>query len=341
MRFRTAVVIGILGCGLALAVLGALAVGSVSLNPVAALRGMIAGGQPADGSSLASAILGLRLARALTGAAVGGLLALAGAILQGLLRNALADPYVLGVSGGGSCVALGALALGLGGMAAALAAAAGATAALAVLFVLAHRALFSIDLHAESGRDDTILLAGTMLASACSAAIAVALAFAPDGRLRTMVFWLMGDLGGAHRIGVGAAAVCVWIGLLLLATRDADAVNRISAGDLLAFTQGVEPVALRRRLIGVAAAAAGIAVSLAGAVGFVGFVAPHLVRRFWGPDARIVLPAASLLGAALVVVADTLARTLVAPMSLPVGALTALVGVPVFLWQLRRPGSAP
>lgn len=337
MRRRSAV-IGVLGCGLGVAVLAALAVGSVSLNPVAELSAIVSGRPASATGSWATAILGLRLARALAGAAVGGLLALSGAILQGLLRNALADPYVLGVSGGGSCGALAALGLGLGGMAVALAAAAGATAALAVLFVLAHRALFALDLHAETGRDDTILLAGTMLASASSAAIAIAIAFAPDGRLRTMVFWLMGDLGGVHRIGVGAAAVGAWIALLAFAARDAEAVNHVAAGDVVAFTQGVDPVALRRRLILVAAAAAGIAVSLAGAVGFVGFVAPHLVRRFCGPDARIVLPAASLLGAALVVIADTLARTLVAPMSLPVGALTALVGVPVFLWQLRSSG---
>jgi iron complex transport system permease protein len=122
-----------------------------------------------------------------------------------------------------------------------------------------------------------------------------------------------------------------------VAQRDAAALNLMLGGDLQAYTQGVPTTQVRRRLIVVTAIATGTAVAMAGAVGFVGFVAPHLVRRVVGADPRHVLPAATLLGAILVLVADTIGRSVVAPLQLPVGALMALIGVPVFIWQLQRP----
>jgi iron complex transport system permease protein len=132
-------------------------------------------------------------------------------------------------------------------------------------------------------------------------------------------------------------AVAGWLLLLFIGQRDAGALNLMLGGDLQAYTQGVPTTQVRRRLIAVTALATGTAVALAGAVGFVGFVAPHLVRRFVGSNHRVVLPAASLLGAILVLLADTIGRSIAAPLQLPVGALTALVGVPVFIWQLQRP----
>jgi len=125
--------------------------------------------------------------------------------------------------------------------------------------------------------------------------------------------------------------------VLLVARFDARALNELVNGDLQAYAQGVDVAATRRRLIVLAALATAGAVNLAGAVGFVGFAAPHLVRRLVGNDQRVVLPASALAGGALVVLADTLARTVVAPLQLPVGAVTALLGVPVFLWLMRRP----
>jgi len=336
-RLPAATALRLLLAATALALVAALRFGSVDVPAGDIARALLDELRGRDGSSLAATLLSLRLPRALTAMAVGGLLALSGALLQALLRNPLADPYVLGVSGGASCAAMLAIAAGLGALAIALCAAGGAFAALALLFVLAHRALFARDAAQEHGRDGAILLTGVMIASLSAAALSLALALAPDGRLRTMVFWLMGDLQGAIHPQLALFAVACWFLLLLIARRDAAALNLMLGGDLLAYTQGVPTAQVRRRLVVVTAAATGLAVALAGAVGFVGFVAPHLVRRLVGADQRVVLPAASLLGAVLVLVFDTIGRTIAAPLQLPVGALTALVGVPVFLWQLQRP----
>lgn len=336
-RLSAATALQILVAGTLIALLLALRFGSVGVGTGALLQALVelarGGGEP----SLAATLLALRLPRALTGMAVGGLLALSGALLQALLRNPLADPYVLGVSGGASCAAMGAIAAGAGAATIALFAAGGALGALSLLFLLAHRALFARDASLEQGRDSAILLTGVMIASLCAAVLSLMLSLAPDGKLRTMVFWLLGDLGGAVNTGLAGAAVACWLLLLLLALRDARALNLMLGGELQAYTQGVPTAQVRRRLIALTAVATGFAVALAGAVGFVGFVAPHLVRYFVGANQRVVLPAASLLGAILVLLADTIGRSAAAPLQLPVGALTALVGVPVFLWQLQRP----
>jgi len=175
-----------------------------------------------------------------------------------------------------------------------------------------------------------------MMGSFAAAALSLALSLSPDGRLRPMVFWLLGDLGGALDpaaawVSVGVLAACTWVG-----GRDAAALNLMLRGDLQAFTQGVEVDRVRRRLIVVASVATGWAVALAGSIGFVGFVAPHLARFTVGNDQRLALPAAVMVGASLLATADLIARTCVAPVQLPVGVLTVMIGVPVFLWQLRR-----
>ncbi len=320
----------------ALALAGALRFGSVDVGTGELLQALAALLHGSAHDSLAGDLLALRLPRAGTAMAVGGLLALSGALLQSLLRNPLADPYVLGVSGGASCAALLGIAAGAGAAAIALCAAGGALAALSVLFLLAHRALFAREPLFDAGRDSAILLTGVMIASLCAAILSLVLSLAPDGRLRTMVFWLLGDLGGATSPLLAWLALATWLVLWLLAQRDAAALNLMLGGDLQAYTQGVPTTQVRRRLIVITAIATGVAVALAGAVGFVGFVAPHLVRRVVGSDPRWVLPAASLLGAVLVLLADTAGRALAAPLQLPVGALMALVGVPVFVWQLQR-----
>lgn len=330
-------VLQLLAVATLLALLAALRFGSVSVGIPALLRGLgeLALGQDRD--SLAATLLALRLPRAGTAMAVGGLLALSGALLQALLRNPLADPYVLGVSGGASCAAMLGIALGAGAAAVALFAAGGALLSLALLFVLAHRALFARDAVLDAGRDSAILLTGVMIASLCAALLSLALTLAPDGRLRSMVFWLLGDLGGATSPALASLALVGWLVLWALAQRDAAALNLMLGGDLQAYTQGVPTTRVRRRLIVITAIATGMAVALAGAVGFVGFVAPHLVRRLVGANPRLVLPAASLLGAVLVLLADTVGRSVAAPLQLPVGALMAVIGVPVFVWQLQRP----
>jgi len=330
-------VLQILGLAALLSLLGALRFGSVDIGAVALLEASIDLVKGRDDTSLAAALLALRLPRAGTAMAVGGLLALSGALLQSLLRNPLADPYVLGVSGGASCAAMLAIAGGAGAAAIALSAAGGALLALTLLFALAHRALFARDVLLDPGKDSAILLTGVMIASLSAAILSLVLSLAPDGRLRTMVFWLLGDLGGATSPVLAALALLTLLVLWLVAQRDAAALNLMLGGDLQAYTQGVPTTRVRRRLIIVTAVATGMAVALAGAVGFVGFVAPHLVRRVVGADPRHVLPAATLLGAVLVLLADTVGRCVAAPLQLPVGALMALIGVPVFIWQLQRP----
>jgi iron complex transport system permease protein len=264
------------------------------------------------------------------------LLATAGALLQALLRNPLADPYVLGVSGGAAVAALGALALGAALWVMQLAAAVGALATLALLFALARRALFTRDaLHGEQATT-VVLLTGVMIAAFASALLSVVLTLAPENQLRTMVFWLLGDLSGATSLPHALASLAVLALVLLLALRHAPALNLLLRGDVQAFTQGVDVERTRRKLVLLAAVAAGTVVTQAGAVGFVGFVAPHLVRLLIGNDQRQLLPAAALAGGTLVVLADTFARSAFAPVQLPVGVVTALFGVPVFLWLLRR-----
>lgn len=319
----------------------ALMVGSVHLT-WAELASAV---QDRAASPAAVVLFELRLPRALSAFAAGGLLALAGALLQALLRNPLADPYVLGVSGGASVSALLALVWWGGALplwAHQAAAACGALLTLGLLFALARRALFARDffvLHeSDVGAHLTrVLLTGVMLAAFFGAFISVLLALAGDRTLRSMVFWLMGDLAGATDLRMALLACVLLAACTAVARTQAAALNLLLRGDALAYTQGVHVLRTRRVLILTAALATAAAVSLAGAIGFVGFVAPHVLRLILGNDQRTLLPAAVLAGGALVVLADTVARTVVAPVQLPVGVITALLGVPVFLGLMRRP----
>ncbi|MCO5118085.1 MAG: iron ABC transporter permease [Burkholderiaceae bacterium] len=277
-------------------------------------------------------VLGLRLPRAAAGFAVGGLLALAGALLQVLLRNPLADPWVLGVSGGGALGAVLAMWAGAGAALVTGAAWIGAAVSTLLLFAVgaggaprgpAHGAVAPL----------RILLTGVMLASGWGALLTLVLSLAPDARLRGMLFWLIGDLAGAD--GWLAPALALAAGLAV-AMRLAPALNLMLLGDARAFSLGVDVARLRLATCLLAALAAGFAVTTAGAIGFVGLIVPHSLRLVLGNDQRGLLPACVIAGGSLVVVADTLARTVVAPIQLPVGAIVSLVGVPVFLGLLVR-----
>lgn len=327
--------LGMLALGAFGSIGAALAVGSVplTLNEVLAA---LTGGFDGPDRAATDVVRALRLPRALSGFAVGGLLALSGALLQALLRNPLADPYVLGISGGAAVAALLALAAGAGLAGVQAAAIVGALLTLALLFTLARRALFA-DASAQSEpASGAVLLTGVMLAALAAAVMSLVLSLAPDGRLRTMMFWLLGDLSGATDLAAALFALLVLMALLAAAAARARALNLVLHGDLQAFSQGVRVASTRWQLVLVASIATACAVTLAGPVGFVGFVAPHLVRMVLGNDQRLLIPAATLLGGALVVAADTIARTAFAPLQLPVGVLTALLGVPVFLWLLGR-----
>ncbi|HRD35616.1 MAG TPA: iron ABC transporter permease [Rhodocyclaceae bacterium] len=307
-----------------LAFVWALTTGSIAVSP-ADLWAVFAGG--AEGMN-ASVIRELRLPRAAAVFACGGLLALAGALMQVLLRNPLADPYILGVSGGAAVGALSAMLFGAGAWWVDGAAFAGALAAMLLVFGLAH---------GEGAWTQTrLLLTGVIVAAGCGAVVTLMLSLAPDARLQSMLFWLMGDASGARR--PWPALVLLVLGLVCVAPVARD-LNVLARGDSAARALGVDVDRLRYAVYGLASLLTAVSVTLIGSVGFVGLIVPHLVRFVIGNDQRLLLPFAVLVGGTLLTLADTAARTVVAPMQLPVGVLTALIGVPVFLILLaRRPG---
>lgn len=289
-----------------------------------------------DASPAAEVLHQLRLPRALAAFATGGLLALAGALMQVLLRNPLADPYVLGISGGAAAGALAAMWAGLAAVFVHAGAFAGALLTIVAVFAIAHRDLARV---AAPGALDTaprLLLTGVMLAAGWTALITLMLSLAPEARLRGMLFWLAGDLSGAGSPTLALAGLAL---LLALAWPLARELNVLLRGPLAAASLGVRVVRLRRLLYALASAAAALAVTTAGSVGFIGLVVPHALRLLLGNDQRVLLPACVLAGGSLLLLADTLARTLVAPQQLPVGVITALLGVPSFLVLLLRRGA--
>lgn len=313
------------------ALLVALASGSAAIELTALPRLLWA----PDGSPAAEILHQLRLPRALAAFATGGLLALAGALMQVLLRNPLADPYVLGISGGAAAGALAAMWAGLAAVFVQVGAFAGALLTIVLVFAIAHRDLARV---AAAGTLDTaprLLLTGVMLAAGWTALITLMLSLAPEARLRGMLFWLAGDLSGAGAPWLPLAGLAL---LLALAWPRARELNVLLRGPLAAASLGVRVVPLRRWLYALASAAAALAVTTAGSVGFVGLVVPHALRLLLGNDQRVLLPACVLAGGSLLLLADTLARTLVAPQQLPVGVITALLGVPSFLVLLLRKG---
>ncbi|MDR1163012.1 MAG: iron ABC transporter permease [Candidatus Accumulibacter sp.] len=299
----------------------ALCVGSVTI-PLADVVSALFGA--ADNTS-SEVVRSLRLPRALSGFACGGLLALAGALLQVLLRNPLADPYVLGISGGAGIGAMLAILFGFGAVSVNAGAFLGAFAAMLVVFGLARGD--------GSWTQTRLLLTGVIVAAGCGAGVALMLSVAPDNRLRGMLFWLMGDLSQS---GDPYLALGVLAAVLVSAFPFARELNLLSRGDALAQTLGVRVAFLRRGVYFTASLATATAVTLAGSVGFVGLIVPHLIRLAAGNDQRVLLPASALAGGSLLLIADTLARAVIAPQQLPVGVLTALIGVPVFLFLLAR-----
>ncbi len=304
-----------------LSIILALMVGSIPISPAEVLTTLVDPG----GSIAADVVRNLRLPRALTGFACGGLLALAGALLQVLLRNPLADPYVLGISGGAGIGALLAIILGFGVVGVNGLALGGALGAMFLVFGLAH---------GDGGwTQSRLLLTGVIVAAGCGALISLMLAIAPEDRLRGMLFWLMGDLS---QTGDPTLALIVLAAILLIALPFARELNLLARGADVAQALGVAVRPLRRGVYLVASLATAAAVTQAGAIGFIGLIVPHLVRLTIGNDQRLLLPASVLAGGSLLVIADTLARTMLAPQQLPVGVLTALIGVPAFLFLLSR-----
>jgi iron complex transport system permease protein len=274
-----------------------------------------------------------RLPRTLAGALVGSLLASAGVVFQGLLRNPLATPFTLGVSAGAALGAMLAITFGwsfawAGASAAAAASFIGSLAAVGIVYALArarHRGLST----------NVLLLAGVTMNAFFSALILFVQYFADASQTYRILRWLMGDLDVSSYQPLVTALP---LALVSLATFGwlARPLNLLSLGDESAQTRGLDVATAQRTAFISASLATGAAVSVGGPVGFIGIVVPHLVRLIVGPDHRLVLPASALFGAAFLVGCDVLARTVMAPIELPVGIITALIGGPFFLWLLVR-----
>ena len=267
----------------------------------------------------------LRLPRVLAAFACGGLLALAGVLLQVLLRNPLADPYILGVSGGAAVGALLAMLLGWGLVLTNFASLAGALAAIAIVFGLSFRA--------GGWNLYRLLLTGVVLSAGCGALTTLILTLAPASDVKGMLFWLMGDVSRAEEVLPAWVTLCVVTAVSMLFSRS---LNVLGLGQLKAQTLGVAVLPLQVGIYFCASVATVAALMLAGAIGFVGLIVPHAVRLLGVSDFRWLLPLSILLGGSFLTLADTLARTLWAPQQLPVGVLTALLGVPMLLLLLSR-----
>jgi iron complex transport system permease protein len=272
----------------------------------------------------------LRLPRALAAFAVGGLLAVAGALMQVLLRNPLADPYVLGISGGAAVGALAAMMVGMAALVAPVALV-GALVSTLVVFSLARAGATGAPWTATR-----LLLTGVVVAAGWSALIALLLTVAPEAQVKGMLFWMLGDLSA---IPPPLPALATLALVLVAASALARDLNVLVRGAEIAMTLGVEVPRVTLALHALAALATAAAVTTAGSVGFVGLVVPHALRLVIGNDQRLLLPAAALAGGALLVLADTLARSVISPAQLPVGVITALIGVPVFLYLLAKSGA--
>ncbi len=267
----------------------------------------------------------LRLPRTLSAFVTGALLGLAGALMQVLLRNPLADPYVLGVSGGASVGMLLALLLGAGAFWTPAWAFSGALFSTILVFSLAH----------GRGSWDTtrLLLTGVVLAAGWGAIISLLLAVSPAVQMQGMLFWLMGDLSHARLPMIGGGVLLL---VAVAAYGSASALNLMAGGTLHAASLGVRVARMRLVIYLSASLATAVAVTQAGNIGFIGLLAPHMLRLAGARDYRLLVPAVMLLGGTLLLLADTLARSLIAPRQLPVGVLTALLGVPLFLLLLYR-----
>jgi len=326
-RGRAFAPLALLALVLALALLVSIAVGAARLSPVSVVRALLGRGPAAD----IAIVMQLRLPRAIVAALVGGALATSGAVLQALLRNPLADPYILGVSGGAAVGAAVAMALGavLGaGWLVPLAAFAGALVAIVLVFRIAVGSGRALDTR-------VLLLAGVVAGAFFNALILLFLTLTGAGAFRSALFWLMGSLSAASWPQALLLAIYLapaTVALLLLARP----LDLLALGEEPALYLGVRVERVKAAAYVVASLAVAASVATCGAIGFVGLVVPHALRLLWGSGHRLLLPASFLAGAAFLLLADTAARTVAGAQELPVGVITALVGVPVFAVLLTR-----
>lgn len=317
---------------LALSVVLGVRFGTVPYSTGEVLGALVGRGE----QTVADIVLRIRLPRVLVAVLVGGGLAMAGATFQALLRNPLAEPYILGISGGASVGAVLVLALGLaaeGSWVLPLAAFAGAILAILLVFRVATATGRSMDVR-------VLLLAGVVVAAFFSACIAFILSISSARTVQSAVLWIMGSLAAADWRAVALTAAYTLPAALLL-TGLARPLNLMAIGEETARYLGADVEAVKRLALAVAALITASGVAVAGVIGFVGLVVPHAVRMLTGSDHRTLLPLSFLAGAAFLALADLAARLLLAPTEIPIGVITAFVGVPFFLLLLRRSVTAP
>ncbi len=313
--------LALLTIGTLAALLAAIGFGSGHAGPMDIIDVMLGQAEPTTRDIL----LRLRLPRALAAFGTGASLALAGVLMQVLLRNPLADPYILGTSGGAAVAALTAMLAGASTLAIDSAAFGGALISTLLVFVVAR--------YHGNWSPGRLLLTGVVIAAGWSAIISLILATAAESNLRGILFWLMGDFTFVDNPwpSLSAALLAVIAGLAL-----ARSLNVLAVGDAQAALLGLRVRPVRTIVYLLSALLTAIAVTTAGTIGFVGLVVPHLVRLISGSDHRTLIPGAALSGGILLVLADLVARTIIAPRQLPVGAITAIIGVPLFLFLLGR-----
>ncbi|MDX9898856.1 MAG: iron ABC transporter permease [Spirochaetia bacterium] len=327
---RSALAYGGLFAALCAAFAASLAFGAVRLSPAEALAALFSG----DSADISVVIVRLRFTRACLAAAVGASLATSGVVFQGLFRNPLADPYVIGSSGGAAFGAVCAIAFGssagaLGFSGVGMAAFVGGLGSTLIVYLVAGTTRLRSDA-------SSLLLAGTALGSLFSALVSIVLAL-KDKDLHQAWFWLLGGFSGRGLPELGASAPAMLIGLVA-ALLSARSLDMLSGGDEEAMSLGLRPVRTRFIVGGFAALSVSAAVALSGAIGFVGLVSPHLSRRLVGPSHLRLIPAAAMTGAVLLIIADTVARSAFVPVEMPVGAMTALIGAPFFIYKIAKRG---
>ena len=325
MARRLAVVTLVLLVLLAVVVFMGIAAGSTGVEIGAVFQSLRSKGAP---SLMSDIIWRLRFPRVLLAALLGATLSLGGMVFQALLRNPLAEPYILGISGGSAIGAIIGILLGLARFPGVwLTAFAGSLATLALLYLMAARRSML--------KDNTLLLSGVMVNAFCSAVILFLVSMAQDSRLHNIIFWLMGDLAAATYNKVLALAATAVPCFVIIFARS-NALNLLTLGNEMARSMGVNIKAVTSLLLIVTSLMISATVSYCGLVGFVGLVMPHMLRMILGPDHRVLAPAAILGGAAFMVLCDLLARTLPSQGEMPVGVITAMIGAPVFVYLLRK-----
>jgi len=328
---RTMIVCGLLLLLLFAVLLTASVLGSQRLPFLGSLCALTGLSQCGLSSEEYAILFDIRIPRILLAGAVGICLATAGAAYQALLRNPLAEPYLLGVSNGaavGTMVAL--VFFGAHEWSRPVMAFAGALAATFLVYQLARSS--------TGATPERLILAGVIVTTFLSSAIVFITTLMDATRIRSFTFWLLGDLSGTTTSLLGVALVAAVIGVAIL-TINARSLNLMMLGERDAFDLGVEVQRVRLTVFLVASLLVGASVASSGSVGYVGLVVPHLTRLSFGSDNRMIIPASALVGASFVIVADTVARTLIAPRELPVGAITALIGAPLFIYLLKRQGT--